>query len=223
MADAWHHAFFMASQDFKLGLTPEQCFHETHQGSKQHGNAVKYFHIKYGVDTNAFLEACYSHVDEKIIPPCPETARILMANRHIPMIIVTSGARAWAERVVLHLGLGLVFPPDRIIAIEDSNGQQKSHSMRPYEIAAERLGVPIDRLIMVDDHPKNLKTAHQGGKITVHITHGESTGWEDHVHHQVTKAIDVFDLIHHGQIPWNGPVVMPRRAGPRFLTYSPEL
>jgi FMN phosphatase YigB (HAD superfamily) len=223
MADIWHHAFYQASQDFNLGLTEDQCFQETHHGSKQHGNAVRHFHIKYGVNRDQFLETCYSHVDEKVIPTCPETTRILMANRHIPMIIVTSGARAWAERVVPHLGLGLVFPPNRIIAIEDSDGHQKSHSIRPYEIAADRLGIPLDHLIMVDDHPKNLKTAHSGGKITVHITHGVSTGWEDHVHHQIVKAIDVFDLIHRGQIPWDGPVVTPRTASPRFLAYSPGL
>lgn len=223
MVDRWHDAFFEASQDFNLGLTKDQCFHETHEGSKQHGNAVRHFHIKFLVNPDQFMASFYSHVDERIIPPCLETARVLIANRHIPMIIVTSGARAWAERVVPHLGLSLVFPPDRIIAIEDSVGHQKSHSMRPYEIAAERLDIPINRLIMVDDHPKNLKTAHAGGKITIHITHGQSTGFEDHVHHQVTKAIDVFDLIHHGQIPWDGPVVMPRHGRPRLLSHTPTL
>lgn len=204
MPAAWLNAFWQAAQDFSLPLTQDQCNREMLDGSRQHGNAIRHYAITYQIAEPEFLAAVIRHMDEKIIAPCQATAYALASRMHIPMAIVSSGAKHWVDRVVPHIGLARRFPVDCRVALEDSGHEQKSHSERPFLMGAAILGLPPEQCIFPDDHPKNLVIAKQLGMCTIQVTHGKVVDRAPHVDHVVAKPAGVFDLIERGVIPFVG-------------------
>jgi FMN phosphatase YigB (HAD superfamily) len=208
---AYAHCVYLATQEFNLGLNQEECLAQKKLGFQRYGNTALHFEIEYNVPRWDFLAAMYRHIDIDLMQPYPGFEELLRANAHLPMGIVTSGTKPWSSGLLKKLELDGIIPSDRIITLEDTNGRTKSHSPDAYQLAAARLGIPTDQLIMIDDHTGNLITAKQQKLLTLLLDHSGMVQKEDHVDHVVTEPSQLFDLIHDGQIPWSGPVVIPRR------------
>jgi putative hydrolase of the HAD superfamily len=97
-------------------------------------------------------------------------------------VIVTHSSRYWAEQAVKLLGLQDIFPPERIIALNDPAVafQGKDKSTAAFDAALEILGLPADKTAMVEDTAKNLSIPHGMGMTTVLLTWGRPVASEDY-------------------------------------------
>ncbi len=100
------------------------------------------------------------------------------------VVILTHGSRGWAEAIVEILGLGDIFPPERILAYDDPaiDFHAKNADTRPFIEALRVLGLPPNRVAMVEDTPDNLVIAQGFGITTVLVTWGRPISPEDYPH-----------------------------------------
>lgn len=99
-------------------------------------------------------------------------------------VIITHASRYWAEQAVELLGLQDIFPPERIIALNDPAiaFQGKDKSTVAFDAALDILGLPPERVAMVEDTSKNLVIPHDLGMTTVLLTWGKAIEPSDHPH-----------------------------------------
>jgi putative hydrolase of the HAD superfamily len=99
-------------------------------------------------------------------------------------VIVTHASRYWAERAVELLGLQDIFPPGRILALDDPAiaFRGKHQSEVPFREALKILGLPPESVAMVEDTSKNLVIPHAMGITTVLLTWGKPVAPADHPH-----------------------------------------
>lgn len=218
MISEWNLAFFRAAQELGSRLTMQECEELNQEASKYHGNSYDLFYERHGIARNRLLHAVGRHMREGMIRPCIRTAAGLARwAAYIPMAIVTSGGKDWASRVLSHIGLEVIFPDEKIVGLETSEYNQKSKSDLPFRIGADILGLPPERLLVVDDHLANLKTAHGFGAKTVHITHGIETERPSYVTYAVGKPYHIFDMIERGEIVYKNaarPTSQKQQTGP---------
>jgi FMN phosphatase YigB (HAD superfamily) len=173
----------------------------------RYGHALTELSQKHGFNERDFIAQAFPKTDQTLytiqyIEKCDKTFAALEQHQHIPQVILTSALRIWADAVVAHLTFDLHFPPDRIIALEESDYQSKSLSRLPFDLASKALGLPLETLVMVEDNINNLAMAKSLGLTTILITHGQPHDGAEHVDFVVNKAYDVFELIKTGEISW---------------------
>ncbi len=109
--------------------------------------------------------------------------REALAPHNEKAVIVTHGSRYWAEKVVELLGLQDIFPPERILALDDPAiaFQGKHESEVPFREALKILGLPPESVAVVEDTSKNLVIPHRMGMTTVLLVWGKPVP-QDHPH-----------------------------------------
>lgn len=196
MQDAWLQGFYQTAHHYGLGLTREEADQKTWDGFRRYGHAVRAYSIEHGIDENEFCERLLSFVDVTLVPQCQETRAHFNHHKEKTMAILTSAHKKWAHPVLRHIGLDHLFPEDRVVAYDDTSGELKSHSEKPFRMAAATLHLPPTDLIMVEDTAANLVIAKDLGMRTVLVTHGEPLATHPvHVDFVVSKAYDVFNLM----------------------------
>jgi putative hydrolase of the HAD superfamily len=88
----------------------------------------------------------------------------VLEDLQLPCYIFTNGSRCHVDRVVTALGLEGLFADVFDIRIAD---YQPKPNPGPYQQVLSKLAISGDQCIMVEDQPKNLKTAKQFGMKTV--------------------------------------------------------
>ena len=78
----------------------------------------------------------------------------ILARVRLPMAIMTHGPRSWAEPVIDHIGVGRVIGPDLVFPVDhiEINGRR---SRAGFQTVAERLGLPMTDIAVVDDVADN--------------------------------------------------------------------
>lgn len=111
-------------------------------------------------------EELFWHFAESILEPMPGLADLAATidAAGVPRGVVTSGARLYAERLLAMLP---VAPFDFVITANDiSHG--KPHP-EPYLLAAERFGLPAERMLVLEDSANGCRSAMAAGAVTVAV------------------------------------------------------
>lgn len=203
MVAGWLHSFFLTSQNFGLKIDRNDSDALMFAGVRQFGHGVTAFVNKFGIDFAEFQDGVIAHAPLDHLTPCPRTLDFLATTPNIPKVIVSSGARAWIDRALGHLGMAHFFHDQIIISYEDSPHELKAQGPRVFTLAAERLGVAPDQLVMVDDNDNNLRHARALGATTLLITHGITPAHPVlHADFTIDKLDQIPTLINQGSIPW---------------------
>lgn len=89
------------------------------------------------------------------------------ADRGIELLVFTQSDKPWTDKVLQNLGIARFFrdKPDHVITEQD--GAFVKSQPFYYTLVERRLpGVPLDRVVMIDDRADNLKAAKQAGLRT---------------------------------------------------------
>ena len=129
------------------------------------------FHEEYKIPFRDYHFKFHDSIDEKIIAVNEEMKEALEAVQ-LPHVILTNASRRWAQRTISHLGLDRWFTDDHIIAQEDAGFQPKSSGYKGFEIAIDKLGMPEQNILMVDDLARNLRIPKEMGMQTALVHHG---------------------------------------------------
>jgi FMN phosphatase YigB (HAD superfamily) len=139
-----------------------------------------------GFDEDLLFEA-YGRHSFRILQPVIEHGRDpelhdALAPFKDRAVILTHGSRGWAESIIKVLGLEDIFPPERILAYDDPaiDFHAKNSETRPFLAALKLLGLPPERVAMVEDTPDNLVIAQGFGITTVLVTWGRPIQPEDY-------------------------------------------
>lgn len=105
------------------------------------------------------------------------------------MVILTHGSQPWVKRVLSQIGLPDFLPDSHIIGLEHTEFVKKSQSGQPVVKAANRLGIALDRLAMIEDSHGNLVHAHTLAVKTGFLHYGKPLSPQpEHVHVQAPSV-----------------------------------
>ncbi len=153
------------------GLHFDDAFAAAVDSYAQHGYSGKALIARYNLSYDAYHYPYHEAIDETMLARNDAMIAGLFALGR-PQAILTNASRHWAERALVHLGMKEFFPDDFIFALEDSAFEAKSHSVRPFTMAQEKLGAAPHETLVVEDTVKNLKVPKDMGFQTALIHHG---------------------------------------------------
>lgn len=133
---------------------------------------TKRWQAEHGLDPLAYHHAYHDGIDVAASIDARQEATAVfaeLAERKVPMIILTHGSQPWVKRVGAHIDMIRHFADEHIIALEHTNWTKKPDSPAPFLLAAARLGIAPDRLGMVEDSSGNLHHAHSLGMATGYL------------------------------------------------------
>ena len=111
----------------------------------------------------------------------------------LPSYVFTNGSRCHVDRVVTALGLDGIFIDVFDIRIAD---YQPKPNPDPYQQVLQKLALPGDQCIMVEDQLQNLQTAKQFGMKTVLVGEEQSITQEyDYLDAQLVRSADIGKLL----------------------------
>lgn len=117
---------------------------------------------------SAFLAA----LDERPAQPQPGALALLEACAAVgPIALVTNGHRADALESLRSAGLLRYFAT--IVTAEDVS-EPKPHP-EPYKVAASRLGLPVDDILVFEDSVRGVASALEAGCRVIAVPHPRST------------------------------------------------
>ena len=163
-------------------------------------NAVRrdYFH-RYGTTLRGLMtehgiapEEFLSYVHDFDIAPidrCAITQNSLKAM-HGRKIVFTNAPRAYAVRVIDHLGIAPHI--DGVFAVEDADHWPKPME-KTYDVFLKAFDVTPQRACMVEDMDVNLVPAHARGMTTVWLHCDNNPVDYAHVHHRARRIDDFFN------------------------------
>ena len=108
----------------------------------------------------------------------------LLSERNIPMVVATVTGRDLVEKVLGHHGVLSFF--ESIVTTDDA-GVGK-HDPAVYRMAAERIGSPCDRTMVLEDAPHALMTAKNAGFITIGVYDEAGADAQD----KIREAADLY-------------------------------
>ena len=132
----------------------------------------------------------YQRLRAQGVPVMPGLMELhaIIAERNIPWAVATSSPRDHAEEILEQLGL-----MDAVCAI--AAGNEVTHGKPApdiYKLAAERMGVPPEKCLALEDSGPGSRAAVSAGMLTVAIPHGETRSSDfSHAHHVYTSLFDV--------------------------------
>jgi putative hydrolase of the HAD superfamily len=126
---------------------------------RRYGTSLRGLIVEHGVDPEPFLADVHDVPVEEILAPDPALGAVLDA---LPgtLHVFTNGPSEFARRVLGRLGVADRF--ERVFDIRHAEFVPKPDP-HPYRRALAVLGVPGERVAMVDDSPQNLRAARGFG------------------------------------------------------------
>jgi putative hydrolase of the HAD superfamily len=160
-----------AALDLGVTMSMEEAMVVAEDAFITTGYSGAYFEREFSINRREYHFRYHEVIDEKVIE-VNEEIKVLIGALNLPHVILTNASRPWAHRVLGHLGLDPWFPDDRIIAQEDTGFIAKAQGTQGFDMALERLNLPPQDILMVDDMEKNLKIPKSMGLQTVLLHHG---------------------------------------------------
>lgn len=162
------------------GISKSEALDLRARWCRDYGTTLAGLMTELKLDPTEYIE--YVHdIDFSPIRPCVVTQEKL---RQLPgrRFVFTNGARAYALRMLAHLGLENHV--EGVFAIEDS-GYTPKPQKPPYEKFLDRFGLDPRTCCMVEDIEKNLEVPAALGMTTLWI-HGDQPqpAVDNHIHHR---------------------------------------
>lgn len=134
----------------------------------------------------------YQQLRAQGVPVMPGLMELhaIIAARQIPWAVATSSPRDHAEEILAQLGLA-----DAVGAIAAGNEVQHGKPAPDiYLLAAQRLGVPPQKCLALEDSGPGSRAAVAAGMLTVAIPNGETNSADfSHAHYVYTSLFDVIE------------------------------
>lgn len=131
-------------------------------------------------------------IEQQMINPFPGVMELIQSAAAMPdfrLAVTTAGMRTKAFAVLKALGLDLrMF--DALVTAEDFRRPKPAPDI--YLIAAERMGLPPERCIVIEDAPAGVKAACAAGVLPVAVTHTTSA----ELLHEAGWIVDNLSLLH---------------------------
>ena len=134
----------------------------------------------------------YQQLRAQGVPVMPGLMELhaVIAERNIPWAVATSSPRDHAEEILAQLGLDASV---RAIAAGDEVTHGKP-APDIYQLAAQRLGVPPENCMALEDSGPGSRAAVSAGMLTIAIPNGETKAADfSHAHYVYTSLFDVIE------------------------------
>jgi len=133
-----------------LGIPPEEARRQRMKAHKQYGTCLEWLMTEQGfTDVEAYFAAVHPPDEAEALVPDHEL-RAFLAGIPIPKAVLTNAPREHADLVLEKLGITDLFT--HIIDVRQCNFLGKPRR-EFFEYALRTLGVSIDEVLFVDDHP----------------------------------------------------------------------
>jgi HAD superfamily hydrolase (TIGR01509 family) len=106
-----------------------------------------------------------SYRRHSVIAPGAKRLLALLADRGLRLAVASSSRTSWVEAALETLGIRRCF---ELLVTGDMVQRSKPHP-EIYVLAAQRLGVPPDRCLAVEDSPKGVQSARAAGMTVVGV------------------------------------------------------
>lgn len=143
----------------QLKLDPEPARILRHQYVAAYGSTLGGLMAHHGVDPQEFLDYVHDVPVERLLSR-DERLRAALTALPAPLAIFSNGSADYVQRILKALGVEEFF--SEFFTIEDFDFIPKPQA-RPYQTALGRLGLPPERLLLVDDRADNVNAARRHG------------------------------------------------------------
>lgn len=150
----------------RLGLPEDEADHLRLRTWREYGATARGLEVEFGIPQREFFAASIERCPvEEYVQPWPELDAMLT---RLPqrILVFTNATEAYARRVLARLGVSERI--ERIFDIEFAGGRPKPERAG-YERILRELGVPAERVALIDDTEANLEPAAELGMITVKV------------------------------------------------------
>lgn len=161
-----------AAQELGITLNYEDTLKLAERSEKEYGYSMHGYVTDHGLSYASLHFPFHQKIDEAVIEEIEGVAWALESLK-LPQIILTNASRCWAERVLKHIGADHLFPPEKIIPMEDVDFQAKSRTSKGFLKALSSLNLYAENVVMVDDLDRNLIIPNDLGMQTAYIHHGD--------------------------------------------------
>lgn len=177
----------------KLGLDLPQAEALRKRLYEQYGTTMQGLITEYDISADDFLNRVHEVIDMDLVPLCAVTRTGL---ERLPgrRIVHTNAPRAYAQRVLKHLGIDHLFTD--LFAIEDAGFISKPDP-RPYDDLLLRNGIDPARAAMFEDSAINLQPAAARGMTTIWLHRGaDDLSAPDYIHHRAERLPQWIEGLH---------------------------
>ncbi len=184
-----------AAQELGINLSYEDTLKLAERSEEEHGYSMHGYVTDHGLTYASLHFPFHQRIDETVINPIDGTLEALQSIK-CPQVILTNASRCWAERVLKFISLDDIFLPNKIIPMEDVNFEPKARSAKGFKLAMDKLDLPAENILMVDDLDRNLMMAHKLGMQTAYIHHGDPMqGLPNFIHAQYENILPLIEDI----------------------------
>lgn len=157
----------------------------------------KYYHEHFGIpkapeEIYQDFQAGLTNLYAKEVPAKDGAERVLktLQERGVRTFVLTGSPHAFLDVCIQRLGFTQYF--ENCWTAAEDFGYLKGDE-RLYKAVAERIGVPIEKCIMIDDGVKGLRKAHEAGMQTVGFYDSYSIADEQEMRSFADRYIYQFD------------------------------
>lgn len=161
-----------AAQELGINLSYDDTLKLAERSEAEHGYSMHGYVTDHGLSYASLHFPFHDNIDETVIQPIEGVAAYLK-KLSVPQVILTNASRNWAHRALKHVKLNHLFDDNSIIPMEDVNFKPKARTDRGFKLAAKKLALPYEEVLMVDDLDRNLIFASQLGMQCIYMHHGD--------------------------------------------------
>lgn len=150
----------------RLGLPEDEADRLRVRTWREYGATARGLEVEFGIPQREFFAGSIERVPiHEYVRAWPELAAML-ARLPQRILVFTNATATYARRVLERLGMAHLI--ERIFDIEFMGGRPKPERAG-YERVLAELGVPAERVALVDDTEANLEPAAELGMVTVKL------------------------------------------------------
>lgn len=167
-----------AAQEHGIDLSFDETLKLAERSEQEYGYSMHGYVVHHGISYADLHFPFHDKIDESVIEKIEELP-IALQSINTPQVILTNASRGWAKRVLEYTGLNQFFDDAAIIPMEDADFEPKARSHKGFKLAQEKLKLPFENIVMVDDLDRNLIIPHKLGMQTAYMHHGGPIDFSD--------------------------------------------
>lgn len=169
----------------RMGISPELASKIRLEYYRKYGTSLRGLLVHYGIDPEDYLAFVHDVALKDYIQPNP-ALKAMLERIQLRKAIFTNATTEHAESVMRILGVENQF--ERIIDVRANRFVGKPY-VQAYRQAANLMGAPPQRCVLVEDSVRNLRPGKTLGMVTVLV--GDEEPQDDVVDFHVTDVLGV--------------------------------